>query len=236
MDTASVLINEIVSTYEDIDDETPCSFALISNDGESSELFPLEVCHSELQSIEAKVFDQLFTSYPIREPIDQQFFLFMKNHLYRKFSDFIQLGQAEDGSSYIHITDLSAIPANVVYNICICSRFPIEYRDELSVWAKLCDEGLNPGFAFAVCRFNSSNLDEKMDAEWLSDQEHWPFYITASMKALMQGEPANNCPTTYKENPANCCPTNTIWGHTKDMRGINGLAIREFWEKWKDAA
>lgn len=231
-------VRKVVNSYGDFDSRTICSFVVLSDDEKIRECVIGDICHDDLKRVKPNVYDQLITSFPVQDhEVDLRFFDLMKFGMYRNWSDHIHLEKTEDGLYYIRLTDLSKIPANVVYNLCICSRFIVEYREYLGVWAKLVSEGVHPALALAICRSNVSiDKDDCLDqtiTDVGSDEEHWPFYIRVSLERLMTSNP-DFMSINFKTRPYACIPTNLIWGETKDLLGLKGTTIRKFSEKWKN--
>ena len=96
--------------------------------------------------------DTIITSYPIHnEKLDVKWFNFMRNHLYKAYSQYISLDtHAPTGIRYIRITNCDKIPAPIVYNLCICSRVIVEKRHELKQWGELVEAGVPPGLAYPI--------------------------------------------------------------------------------------
>lgn len=231
------LAQAVVATYDDFSTRHCCSYGLLSNALERTELTKLAVCHDSLRWAQRGVYDTLITSYPANNDLDFQFFDFMKNVLYKKYSDHIHLCQTEDDKSFIQVTDLVTIPPELLFNLCICSRVIVEHREFLWVWSRLVEEGLHPSFAFALCRSGLDTTQESLLDQVVTssgvDTEHWPFYLKVSLKGLVVDGP--NCSQfNFKANPGGCTPTNIIWGEATDLRGLRGHTIREFWTEWKE--
>lgn len=230
------LAEHIVGSYKTLSLAYNCSFAVVSNDGSESKYWLRMPCHARLEDVHANVYDQIITSYPAEDELDLKFFDFMKNILYKKWSNFFHLEQTEDGKYYIRISNLSEIPANVVFNFCICSRTIIERKETLLVWQKLIDNGVHPSFSYAICRASIGtehpNLLDNIVSSLGSLSGHIPIDQTASMKRVVIEGP-EGCAVSFKEDPESSRPTNCIWGNDKDFRPLIGTSIREFWEKWE---
>lgn len=249
------VIDAVVETYADLNTDECCSFGLSANLDGAYQFFGEEACHASLRYVLNDKYDQLITSYPHTDELSAWFFLFMRNVMYRKWAEFIHLEEHE-GKLYIRLSDLSKIPANVVYNICICSRTPLEHPSYLRVWGKLVGLGIHPAFAFAVCRAGINEGDEDDDdPDYDEDDpsgldavdapadipvtvvmynlEHWPFYNTLNLSSLVSGSPGA-LSVDYKNWPKGCTPTNSIWGENhQDLKALSGITIREFWLNWK---
>lgn len=231
-------IKSVVGSYSDITKSKCASFALVSNDSRQAPLIVLTyVCHAPLTypwpAPKYNTWDHLITSYPVKSDDHLDFFEFIKNVLYKQWSDVIQLEQTTDGKYYIHVTDLSKIPANVLYNFCICSRTIVEYPARITIWRKLCKKGLHPAFAFAVCRADSAGKLNQIVGSPGEDSEHCCFYMAASLDRLIVSGPVSTA-VSYKTNPTAATPTNIIWGEAKDLKNLQGSTIRKFWNEWRD--
>lgn len=226
-------IKNIVKSYKGLDTSNCCSFAAVSDDGKIQSTHILHVCHAPLVYIGLGLYDQIITSYPVADKIDLDFFEFMKTQLYRKWSDHFLLEQTEEGKYYIRISNLSKIPANVVFNFCICSRAIVEVKDHVVTWSKLVAQGLHPIFAFALCRasyIDAEDLDGPVySCTWMSG--HWPCDHTLDLKTFLSGP--SRLSKNFKDSPESCTPTNNIWGNSGDLKELKGISVREFWEKWK---
>ena len=232
------IVQSVLDSYPIITEQECCSFAVMSDDLSRFDTTLNYVCHAPLRHLPSNIYDQLVTSYPVKDQeLDLKFFDFMKNVLYKQWAPFIFLERTEAGLYYIRLGPLSQIPANIVYNFCICSRAIVERRDLVEVWDKLVTQGLHPSFAFAVCKAANENYKSITDLDEVvqfvdSAIEHWPFYLSVSLKSLMVDGP-KNLSANFKSSPQSCIPTNTIWGETQDLRALGGKTIREFWEKWE---
>lgn len=230
----------VVATYCELDSSHCASFGVYSENGVHTQISGGDVCHADMRQWPANLYDHLITAYPtnmydnVSLDVWLRFFDFMQNVLYRKWKDQIHLEQG-DGEYYIHVSDLDKIPANVLFNLCICSRAPIEKPEAILNWVKLCDEGLHPAIAFSLCQthdmFMLNGADKKVYGLGLGNH-HWPFDTTVGLSALVSGETATHS-VSYKEYPAGCTPTNIIWGKTKDLQPVVGSTISDFWTKWK---
>lgn len=232
------VIKSVVGSYRGITKSKCASFGLVSNDRHTVPFVILNyVCHAQLSSSwptpKYNTWDHLITSYPVKSDKHLDFFAFMKNVLYKQWSDVIQLEQTTDGKYYIHVTDLSKIPANVLYNFCICSRTIVEKPEYVRIWHKLCKNGIHPAFAFAVCRADSRGKLNEVVGSAGDDWEHWPHYMAASLDRLIISGPASTA-ASYKTDPSQAAPTNIIWGEAKDLKNLQGSTIKKFWNEWKD--
>lgn len=236
MSNKAALIRAIVDSYENINPYSCCSYGFVTNDDNLSIRHLLHVCHARLTLSIHSEYDQLLTSFPVKDDVDLKFFDFMKNVLYRKWSKYIHLEQTKDEKFYIRIDRLSEVPANIVMNFCICSRIVVERRWVLNNWHKLVLKGVHPSFALAVCRcsadFEKEDFLDQTIKSAGSDFEHWPFYLVADMNLLITADPIN-ISSNFKSSPGAALPTNVLWGDAKSLRGLLGSTLREFWIKWK---
>ena len=51
------------------------------------------------------------------------------------------------------VDKLDKVPANLVYNFFICTRFPGEYAPDCDWWYSLVEAGVEPWYAFYLCSF-----------------------------------------------------------------------------------
>lgn len=230
------LVKHIVGSYKTLTVDWNCSFAVVSNNGLESDYWVHMPCHARLEDARANVYDQILTSYPVKDELDLKFFDFMRNILYKKWSNFFHLEQTKDGQYYIRISNLSEIPSNVVFNFCVCSRTIVERKETLLVWQELLDNGVHPSFAYAICRASIDNSHANLLDNTVFGlggfSSHVPIDNTASMKRVVIEGP-EGCAVSFKENPGSSRPTNCIWGNDKDFRSLVGTSIRKFWEKWE---
>lgn len=186
---------------------------------------------------EKSPYDQIVTSFKAKTNRDYRFFCFLKEHLFRQWRDHIHLEFCDD-KPYLRISGLDTVPANVVYNICICSRMIIEFRQHVKRWDRLTRKlGYNPGFAFAVC---TSDADWKDPDKAITDPFyayggntwHSPFDITVDVRRMMNGDPtALSVP--YKTDKSKCTPCNAQWGATQDLKGLVGKTLLEFYKTFQ---
>lgn len=231
----SDVISEVVGSYNSFNKSNCCSFGVVSDDEQHEEVFLSRVCHYSLPLVKSDKYDQLITSYPAKSEIDFEFFEFMKNVLYQRWSSFILLERTEESQYYIRVTNLSKIPANVVFNLCISSRIIVERPNYLKVWKELVTLGVNEALAFALCRCtltdNNENLLDKKMLYIGDDYEHWPFFISVGLTNLIKNDLVN-LHVNFKAQPTQCTGTNIIWGESRDLKSAVSKTLREFCSSW----
>lgn len=231
------LVKTVVDSYPRLNKTSCCSYGVISDDGIHSKSNILHVCHFQLPMSAYNTYDQLITSYPVKDEVDLKFFNFMKNYLYKKWTSYILLEQTEDDKYYIRVTNLSEFPANVLYNLCICSRIIVERPQYLQFWDELVTLGVNNALAFALCRCtlqcpDKPLLDRTIDTIG-NDNHHWPFYTRLNLANLIANDLVD-VSKDYKLDPRKCIPTNTIWGDHHHLRSAIGKTLREFCSSWHE--
>jgi hypothetical protein len=233
-------LEAVVNTYSDLNPVNCCSFLLTNKDGKTKS-YLLAVCHSGLLHQPSKTWDTLYTSYytdfesglglSTGPDLLTKFFKFLKYDLYHKWSDHFHLDQLP-GSFHQYIKmDLTKIPAQVVLNICVASRFPLESFDLLRRWDYLCKkESIHPALAWVLSGANFSVGTRKfLNFDGFSSQEHLPFYPNQlDIRRLVEGDPVLSYTMTYFESPTCCTPTNAIWGRNSSLRALVGSNLSEF--------
>ena len=151
--TPDEMILKVVNDYGKINGRHPASYGAFSADGSNVWLDLNGPCHASMDGKHGS-FDVFITSYPIKDmQRDTAFFVFMRNYLYPAYADSIALiTEPTTNRSYIQITDLDKIPANVLYNMVICSRVIVEWREKLNLWYDLQEAGVHPCLAFVLCQ------------------------------------------------------------------------------------
>lgn len=218
----SDLIKRVVDGYAGmISPASPCVFGLQSNDGKHVNFIGIRVCHAQLNYQNRALYDQLITSYP---GTDLKFFEYLKENLFRKWSEFINIEQYLDTDQYyIRVTYLDKVPAKVVYNFCIASRLPYEMPLSTAKWHKYVDRGIDPGFAFCAIAVQDS----------AERSGHWAIDNTSDPKLVMSGSPMLDKENGSYKSDGSCTPCNVIWGHSTALRGLTDSNVDDFWNNWK---
>jgi hypothetical protein len=254
------VIDIVVARYRFMNGGNPCAFGVFSNDGNRHTEHPTAPCHAQLQYWGAKIgssyygqgaceFDQLITSYWAVEPLEFRYFDFLKNRLFKNWSDLITLEASEhhidfdkkkDGAVhvpphvagldkekyqdqpwyFIRVSDLSKIPANVLYNFCIATRVTVEYREFLKTWGRLCEAGVDPGVAFLLANTGTvwpvkaaDIMNTKTSANY-GARGHWAYDNDPDLERFVRGNPdSTKFGKMYKEKTGDCRPANVIWGN-----------------------
>lgn len=236
--TLDEMVLFVVGQYDQINKAECCAFGLISNDGEHFFSQGAYVCHAPLRHRDRDVYDTLVTSFFVKSALDLRYFDFLKWMMYRDYSDNIHLSKTETGQYVLIVSSLSTIPASVLYNLCIASRFRIEYPDQLKVWGELVDQGVHPGFALAISHTNAGSSMDITVHQLGSTYHHWPFYLQdVNLELLVSGHPDDEWVSkpSYKARPLDCTPTNYLWGEgAKHLKPLVYKTIKDFWTNWKE--
>jgi hypothetical protein len=206
-----------------------CSFGVLNKEKTLYKININKPCHLALTYCQYNIYDTLITSYPAESELDKEFFNFMKNTLYHKFKDHFHL-KYYNSKPYIEVTDLDKIPANVLYNFCITSRFIVEFQKELKIWAKYNDTGLHQLVSFMCMGSNVCPVTGKLNRlfnEYINTH-HWPFDQNSCPAVIMSGGLVSNFNTSFKSKPTSCTPSNIIWGDQyAAMRCLIGKTPKE---------
>lgn len=190
------------------------------------------VCHGYLKHTPPGA-DILLSSMPNE---NDAFYEFLKNVLYKRWSDHIHYEtEPTTGRSYIMLDGLDTMPANVVQNFLVCSRSPFEIVAKLEVWEQLCLEGMHPSVAYLFCKTKDIKAKVNDPVLKIFYHQHWPFDLQVDLARIVSGDP-HNLSVPFKQNPADCVPTNLIWsgvGDKLDLKKLNGVTIRDFYANWK---
>lgn len=200
-----------------------CAGALWSDDGEHSLICAPYVCHQFLRyKVDPGLYDNLVTSYP--DP-QMEWFDFIKNRMFRKWADKIELRLAPDDEHYyIHIKDLANFPANALLNFCIMTRHAWEVPTFIKKWNELVSEGYDPAFAYG-CMVMPQVMGNPR-------QGHQSIDNTSSLELIVRGEPINLA-KGFKDHPGAVIPCNHIWGTSTDLRTLEKVKLPTFWQDWK---
>lgn len=209
---------------------------MVSNDGKHSEQRISAICHMGMTyggwsvPVPEGVFDQLITSYNAVDVHWFTFFDFLVTYPFKQWANIIHLEQTSEGQYYIRVSDLSAIPNDVLYNFCIFTRVPWEFPRETKVWEGHVKTGMHPCFAFAVCRANPK--DSVIAVFLAGNSNHWPIDMMVNLERFVQCTPVSrNIP--YKTSN-HCIPCNVMWGSTSlHLKSLQGQTVNDFWLKWK---
>ena len=229
-----------------IDKSRPCVYAWSNAKRTSYDLSA--PCHASMHRQPRDTWDIFYTSFPAglygNEFVDLEFFEMMRNTLYATYKDYISMVPSSDGQhGVIKITDLDKIPANVVYNIAICSRIIVEHHSVRDTWWALKEGGVHESLAVILACFffdiePKSLVETKskmsvLDVRPMSCQitrGHFPFDNTLAIDRIINGTPENHV-KSYKESPSLCYPCNVSWGIDSSTRDWNGMTVREIQDR-----
>lgn len=233
MTSRDELIRQIVATYPQLMDgeyETGlATYAVIYKDKSSNIINRNQVCHATLSYREFGALE-VITSFPVADEfLYLAFFDFMKNTLYSQFSDKISLIKSEDGQYLISLD--ATLPANILFNICICSRIGVEFPECLQAWAKYIWRGVHPCLALQLSKSlfdidKEGALDNIVNSVG-SDKHHWPVDLACDLERLILGNPIDSR-WSYAESPSSVTPTNCVWGSGTKLRQLRNKSLREF--------
>lgn len=242
------LTEQLVKTYPLLSKPDPSSWFVFSDDLAKVEHKFHDICHAQMQYHKPGYYDHLITAVPRDQPLDLAYISWLIDGPFRAFRDRISLESIEvDGQQkyYLRCTKLDTWPANVIYNFCIATRFPIEYAYMLPFWGKLTAAGVNESLAFLVAvrigyggdyyEDQGPKFPEGDPWEWKLTQigcptGHFWFDPTSAWKTLLFGEPlVKEFTDSYKKNPRGSRPTNRIWGtiDRQDGQGLVGKTVKE---------
>lgn len=224
------LLDKLFGSYKGLDNDDPSSYILISNNPKVEPFVRLaEACHADMRYAAANTWDQLITAVPRTDELSLAYIRMLLQGPYRGLSCFITLKQS-DGNWYLHATDLDQIPAKALYNFCIASRVPIEYKEHLPFWDKLVKQGYNSVLAYLLSWSNDgkelkpgkSRSWYASNHMWFSNTSDWNNIINANMIGL-EGN--------FRSLPGGAAPCNIIWGESQDaakLSTMTELAIAEY--------
>lgn len=235
-----LLIKEVVSTQKELAMGNPSSWVLFSNDMTHTHADIKYVCHARMNYQSSGLYDQLVTAAPFTgNPFNLRYYQWLIEGPFQAFSDKITLEVFPDTKDYyLRCTDLDKWPANILYNFCIASRFPIEFKDVISRWSLFLEAGVDPSVGFLSAAFSG---DKKIckdpwnfnpgDPSFEGNSNHFWFDMTASWPKFVSGEFHQDAVSkeTFKEKPSASRPCNGIWGHTPGPQQLKLLkqSVRE---------
>jgi len=197
---------KLIDSYKYCDGTHPASFITWSNDGS----VPLQksfnkICHYLVPECEPG-YDHMLLGVPRSDEISLSYLRMLINGPYKSISDQVSLNEFQ-GAYYLHLSGLDKWPANMLFNFCIASRYPIEYGWKLGYWDTLVKEGYNPTLAFLLA---CTSGGAKLVGARIAPNDHVWFDTEASWSRIINGDP-QHLSVSYKERPPACRPCNLIW-------------------------
>jgi hypothetical protein len=229
VDGAFKSLSKLIKTYENLDTIRPTSFIIWSDQPPHLEEYYHKICHRDMPFLEPG-FDHLITAVPKNDPIALAYIQMLITGPFRAFADLISLEQL-DGQYFLRCSQLDKWPANVLYNLCIASRVPIEKAEYLEYWADLTEKGYDPTLAFLLSYSKGGNA--KRSGRTYPDTGHMWVDPSSNWRNVIDGVMTQMSPS-FKEYPAGCRPCNVIWGHSLDcvkvLAEMSDEAVSEFYQ------
>lgn len=176
--------------------------------------------------------DQFITSIPLKSDCDIHFIVMLMKFPFRHYAENISLEISDTGDFYLRVRNVQKIPPQVLYNLAIASRTPVEHGFFFfKKWAKMAQAGLNPMLAFILSTHSLKGTRKKNPLEWTFDTvigEDWHFFLdpTANWSNVIEGKV-----TLHAFD--NCTPCNTIWGKYDYLffESLEGLTLQQITDK-----
>lgn len=190
-----------------------------------------DICHASVSS-DYKHKDQLITSIPLKTDCDIHFIEMLMKFPFRQFADKISLETSDTGEFYLRVRQVQQIPPQVLYNIAIASRTPLEHGHYyFKRWTELAQAGVNPMLAFILSTHNLSDTYKSDPLEWTFDSiegDIYHFFLdpTSNWTNIIEG--------TVETHKYDCCtPCNKIWGNSDYdfFESLIGLTIKQITDK-----
>ena len=199
-------LKDMINAYGRMDSCTPSSFFLVSDDKEVP-IFSktLDVCHARMCYAKKGTYDTLVTAVPHRDKAAIAYLKMLITGPFKSMADLISLATHE-GEYYLRCDRLGLWPANVLYNFCIATRVPIEFRKQLDAWYGNVQEGAHPILAFLLQFFPFTNGRRHTTVYanhlWFDSDCDWLNIINGTWQSSA---------LDYKSEPAAVRPCNSIW-------------------------
>ena len=237
----SGIIESVVSFYPDLKPRiaptyndaigNPCSFALFTDDLRFVYGPKADICHSSVADTR-KLSDQLITSLPYKTDCDMHFITMLLKFPFRQWSDHISIEMTGSGEFYLRVRNIQQIPPQVLYNLAIATRTPLEHGHYFfKRWTTLAQAGVNPMLAFILSTHNLKGTRKKDPLEWTFDScegENWHFFLdpTNNWESIIEG-------TVKLHDYDRCTPCNSIWGSYDYLffESLEGLTIQQICDK-----
>lgn len=234
------LIKQVVDTQDNLRGSSISSYVLFSNDLKQNRATLQYACHAPMASVPTDSFDQMVTAAPFcSDPVSLRYYRWLIDGPFRAFSDKITLEVFPDSKDhYFKMVKLDQWPANILYNFCIASRFPIEFKECVKRWGIYLDAGIDPSVGFLVAAFGGNKPIDKdpwkfrpFEPNFEGNTNHFWFDVTSNWSRMINGDFDMDAVSkqSFKEHPISCRPTNPIWGHTSqvDQRKLLKQSVRD---------
>jgi len=151
---------------------------------------------------------------------------------FRQWSENISLEISDSGEFYLRVQNVKQIPPQVLYNLAIASRTPVEHGFFFfKNWAKMAQAGLNPMLAFILSTHSLKGTRKKDPLQWTFDSvvgEDWHFFLdpTVNWQNVIESK------VTLHQFDS-CTPCNTIWGEYDYLffESLEGLTLQQISDK-----
>ncbi|OYV41142.1 MAG: hypothetical protein B7Z80_02700 [Rhodospirillales bacterium 20-64-7] len=171
-----------------------------------------QACHDQMVYSSEANCDMMFTGMPNTDDLSRKFIDYLIRRPYNSMSDLITVEQSDSGKMFIRCSQLDKWPANVLFNFCIASRIPIEFRFQLERWQRWMEMGFDESLALILAfKFGHVGINQTLDPPSTFSQ-HLPFDTTLCWSSFIKGEMSKISPHSYKDKPSACSPGNVIWG------------------------
>lgn len=214
--------------YAILDESRPSSW-IVWKTGSKPLIRKAKICHADMRYDDPGL-DNLVTAVPKSDELSLEYLRMLIRGPFRSLSHLIRLDRLKN-YYYLHCLSLDQWPANVLMNLCIASRLPIEFAYLLEPWAKRCEKGFDPTLAFLLTYSFGSKQDTSRTFSftrpghlWLDAGSSWTKILTGTMVNLSE---------TYKVKPQASTPTNVIWGHSPDYQKIGSMSDEQIADFYK---
>lgn len=238
------MLDRLINSYEELNPASPSSWVLISNNPNFNPDVQLgRICHANMRHATKNKWDEAYLAVPKTDKLSMKYIRWLIAGPFQQFKKHIRLHKILDevlgvcdGKYYIHVTGLDKLPANVLYNFCIASRAPIEFRPTLELWDNLMGLGVPPNLAIILAGFSSidtpiTSLDDHLLCVGPQHVGHWWLDLSLNWNTVLTNTPTEFS-SPFKVYPHGCTPTNCIWGFgsSQDTYEKFKLSIRELME------
>lgn len=228
-DFVQELLPSFFELYPRMGPSNPSSWIVWSNDKVKYAF--MDICHADMVYYSSG-WKNLITAIPNDDDISLAYQRMLINGPFRGFSDLIHLEKDETSGKYFAMcSDLDRWPANVLFNYCIATRFPLEKPGLTKDFGKLLEKGYDPTLS-ALLAWSA----HYPTYAWMPKREKgergfytWGHYwhdSNADWRRILSGD-MTLMSVSYRENPRQCCPSNVIWGESEDHRILRFMSDEE---------
>lgn len=196
------------------------AFATHDAKADKWETFPVAPCHYDIRTRRGDTVDQIL-SVVVEGPKHRRYQEMLLAGPFRAIADKVAIYPSPNKElAYLHLTQLDQVPAQMVYNYLIATRFSWEFEEVIDKWLPWADAGYDPVLSYLYAA--DTVLGYFNGHVWFDKSSSWKQILAGDMTAEK---------ISYMASPSSCTPCNSIWGH-ENGRQRAGLNLEELHEKF----